>query len=454
MRGVDDESAKGARRENRFEGPQDHLFAILDADGTRSEAHVSSATDLKLQVALAEVQRAFRNHDPRPNEPPAGTRTLAPSGPSSPASYTYFSDEAVAVENAAALLARDLRFEHLEDHEKAVWDLADKAIAEPDVDHVDGFLAANAMPLLTTTCYLTVEYLKLTGEINIDSVRLVPLGEDEIPDPQAWFILDPPVSCVAAVEVTGTDRRRMAERARDEVRRALRKLRLGLRGLNMYNERQLRFRLGPSYAFSSGGNGWSRPGESIFETPLSAEILERLRTEELFALPQVPETDVEKRADLAASWVDRSLLVTDSPLVALLYLFFALEALLGQKSEGLKGHGLAIRLAMLQHVTGSGFSYPSATFFLYDKVRSGAVHGEEALEVDWRTVSHLTWDARDAINRFLRLAQREGFKTRRRVLRYLTEHGERPAMERWLLEHDRATWSPYLAQASARDETS
>jgi len=45
-------------------------------------------------------------------------------------------------------------------------------------------------------------------------------------------------------------------------------------------------------------------------------------------------------------WIERAIF-TDGPLVALLYRFFALEALLGDKSSGLKGEQLAFRRATL-----------------------------------------------------------------------------------------------------------
>jgi len=49
------------------------------------------------------------------------------------------------------------------------------------------------------------------------------------------------------------------------------------------------------------------------------------------------------------AWIDRSL-VTPDQLVAMLFLFFALEAILGDKAEGLKSLGLAFRRSMLGHL--------------------------------------------------------------------------------------------------------
>jgi len=88
------------------------------------------------------------------------------------------------------------------------------------------------------------------------------------------------------------------------------------------------------------------------------------------ALALNPATDVEKKADLALRWMERAWLAGE-PLVGLLFLFFALEALLGDKSEGLKAHLLAFRQMMLSHILTGGFSHPNETWFLYEKVRSG-----------------------------------------------------------------------------------
>jgi hypothetical protein len=60
------------------------------------------------------------------------------------------------------------------------------------------------------------------------------------------------------------------------------------------------------------------------------------------AMPLEPSTDIDRKAGMALRWMEAASLSGD-PLTALLFLFFALEALLGDKSEGLKAHGLARR---------------------------------------------------------------------------------------------------------------
>jgi len=82
-----------------------------------------------------------------------------------------------------------------------------------------------------------------------------------------------------------------------------------------------------------------------------------------------------------------------------LYLFFALEAILGDRSEGLKAPALAIRRALLGWLVTSGFSHPSRTFLLYDDLRSAAaVHGEAPPSLPERLSDMFASDVRRALN--------------------------------------------------------
>lgn len=87
---------------------------------------------------------------------------------------------------------------------------------------------------------------------------------------------------------------------------------------------------------------------------------------------------------MALDWFDRARRATDF-VTRTLFDFFALEALLGDRSEGEKGLGITFRRTMLSVAVNERFSSPHALFFFYDQVRSGAVHGE--LPSNWRTGS-------------------------------------------------------------------
>ena len=75
-------------------------------------------------------------------------------------------------------------------------------------------------------------------------------------------------------------------------------------------------------------------------------------------LPAKPRNDVEAHAELALRWFERAQM-TEDQLTRLLFLFFAIEAILGDRSAAMKGANLAVRRAMLGFVTTGRFVDPS-----------------------------------------------------------------------------------------------
>ena len=125
----------------------------------------------------------------------------------------------------------------------------------------------------------------------------------------------------------------------------------------------------------------------------------------------------------------------------MLFLFFALESILGNKAEGLKAHSLALNRAMLGLIVDGGFAHPARTYLLYDEVRSAAVHGEEAPEVDEKVVRQFADDVRVAINQYLWFAVDRGF-TKRKQLRCALQADERRAnLIKSLLNDDPKLWA-------------
>lgn len=98
---------------------------------------------------------------------------------------------------------------------------------------------------------------------------------------------------------------------------------------------------------------------------------------------------------ISTYWMERACLTGDN-LIVMLYRFFALEALLGDKSVGPKAHGLGFREMMLSHLMERGFRHPNATFFYDDQTRSVAVHGGQAPDVPRNVAAQLEWAVRDA----------------------------------------------------------
>jgi hypothetical protein len=180
---------------------------------------------------------------------------------------------------------------------------------------------------------------------------------------------------------------------------------------------------------------------------LDDQLITLAREQEVATVGASATNDIEKKAHIAMRWMERARFTAD-PLVALLFLFFALEALLGDKSEGLKAHALAFRHTILSHVATGGFTDPNRTLFLYDDVRSGAVHGEDAPHVDEDTADRLEWTVRDALAQYLKVARENGFTKRAQLRRFLNEHPDRTKLEDWLRTNAGPWWAEYFDRLS------
>jgi hypothetical protein len=352
-------------------------------------------------------------------------------------------DEVAAMDAAAQVLATDLAFEHLRKPHDELQIFVARAQADQGKDHVGAFLRQHERQILDLVCYLTVEYLSVVEETRLLQLRLLPLTDPSIAGVAHGLSSDKPVGCVAAVDVRGTSYGKMAERARTTAEHALRVTRVGLREHNSINDRQLRFRLGTAHAFGDQLTGWRSRSDVAYELDFGPSFADLVGRTPVWTLPAEPDTDIEKKADVALRWMERARF-TGEPLIALLYLFFALEALLGDKSEKLKADGLAFRQMMLNYIVTGEFAHPNTTWFLYDQVRSGAVHGENVPDIDEDTLRRFEWTVRDSLNQYLTLARDAGIGRRGKLLQMLRDHPDRPKLTEWVLENGGAGWATYL----------
>jgi hypothetical protein len=354
-------------------------------------------------------------------------------------------DEEVLYQAAQQALLEDLRFEYMDEREARdkLWRFVCQSVIDRSHDHVRTFVVAHAREVLNLICYLPVEHLALESELELQGVRLLPLTSDETPKPGRHFSLEPPVGTVAAVPVQGTNYARMAERAREEAGHVLRVLRVALRAHFAIVDRQLWFTFGEGYAFDDRLSGWQTRDTAAYELSFDPSLDDLVRQSPIASMPLVPRNQLERKADLALRWIERAQLATE-PLVRLLYLFFALEGLLGDKAEGLKAPVLAFRRAMLGEATGHGFTHPNVTFLLYDQVRSAAVHGGEVPEVTDDVFGKFAWDVRDALNEYLTYGAAEGFTKQSQLVQALDSHPEHDRMYQWLRENGGDIWAAYL----------
>lgn len=156
-------------------------------------------------------------------------------------------------------------------------------------------------------------------------------------------------------------------------------------------------------------------------------------------LPAKPRNDVEAHAELALRWFERAQM-TEEQLTRLLFLVFAIEALLGDRSAAMKGGNLAVRRAVLGFVITGQFVDPSRIFVYYDEVRSNAVHGDEPIPVTTRDVDRFSADTRGAINQFLTFAEAEHLTQRKKVRKALLLRPEREKLVESLRARDPKRW--------------
>lgn len=353
----------------------------------------------------------------------------------------FLRDEVEAADKAVAALLDDVRFEHLDRAEDAVRRFMAECWADRSTDHVPLFVASHNAEVRKATCYIPVEFLSVTSVKEFPGVRLLPVDDPQIPRPTPGFSLEKPTGCVAAVEVEGTSLAKMADRARDRVRFLLRAVRIAESG--RVHDFQLRFRIGIGYAFDDRLQGWNRRSDDAYELTLTEQGVKELFGQPALSVPMSGRSDVEEKAALAMDWMERACLTGDN-LIAMLYRFFALEALLGDKSEGLKAHGLAFREMMLSHIVEGGFRHPNATFFYYDQIRSVAVHGGQAPDVPKDAAAQFEWAVRDALCNYLALARQQGFTKRGKLLQFLSQHPDKPELLTWIRDYGGPDWNKFL----------
>jgi hypothetical protein len=237
---------------------------------------------------------------------------------------------------------------------------------------------------------------------------------------------------VVRVEVTGTDVSRMVQRARDEANHALRRMRIAFRKEMGLNERQLRFRLGTTFAFDSGDAAGMYTREDVAYGLTAIQYLADLAAAQPIATaPATPVTDIDRRIDVAMRWMERATFEPDR-LLGILFLFFALESLIGEKSGELKAGALSFRQMMLSHLVDGNFTNPITTFDLYRVTRSDAVHGETISEVEDAEHTQFWLTMHRSLEQYIEITKREGFTKRRQLRRYLDEHADRTLLINWV----------------------
>lgn len=344
----------------------------------------------------------------------------------------------------------DLRFEHLEKTvEEDLRNFIRRAYLGED-DAVDAFVKEHAKEPRVETCFIPIDHLRVSEEVEILGLRLLPVDHDEVPEAHPFFVPQAPAAAIAAVPVEGTNLKRMAERAKARTKRSLRVLRMALREHRMIPNEQLRFRISAFYSFGPARAGFQSPTDVSWEVELDEELIGLISSQPLAALWFMPANDIERRAEVAMQWLEDAAFEGEQ-LKRLLFVFFALEALFGNKAEGLKGHAISFRRAVLSSVMRGAFQHPSRMFDLYDGARSGAVHGEVRPEISEQEINAFAWDARIALNEYLAYAQRIGATKRKDVRASLENEPQATEMIAWIRRSGGKAWKGYLDERDGLD---
>ena len=365
--------------------------------------------DSTVEEALSELQRVVREPGGTQIDPRAHWGGVPEDLATTDNQALYLEP---AEERALAVLRRavidDLRFEHLKDNEidTATWRFVCLASLQADENHVEAFMANNARELMQRRCFFPVIHLTVTEEIAIGDTTLIPKADAKLPD----RILGPDpgetMASAIAVECTGSDYNKMSARAKTIAEHTLRVLRAGLREERFAPDEQLRFALGDSVWFDDGASGWGRPPTMGWDYEPGATAIRAAMSQPVAFLPVAGRNDVEDSANRALKWWEQGFLATD-PLMELLFMFFALEAILGTK-YGEKARPLALRRAILSYKRAEHFAHPLRVYGLYKDVRNAAVHGGQAPEVAKDELLAFSWDVRRALNEYLDFARADG----------------------------------------------
>jgi hypothetical protein len=372
-----------------------------------------------LEKALRGIEHAARDSSRPPHGPGHARTSFYASAATGEDVWVHLFDEgAWAFEEARHRLAGDLRFEHMD--EKAITAALETFAATAAVNrgesHIRAFVEEHAHEIFDLTCSFTVEDLELDRRRELFGATFIPAGEVEIP-PLFGYNAGP-VDSVIAVPARGTSSLGMMERAKEAAEHALRLLRAGLREHRSISSDQLRFRLGNHHWFTVVGEerpGWKRrAGEPIKFGPLNDELIELATSPAIATLPEHGSNDVEERANRALVWWERSFLSTD-PIEKVVFLFSALESILGDRDGGLKAHNLTMRRAALSESLKEGFAVPKRGLELYEDFRSKAIHGEQPHPITPREAEAFEWDIRKAISEYLRYARANDLTKRKQV---------------------------------------
>jgi len=325
------------------------------------------------------------------------------------------------IDEVVVALRADNHYEHLgAEADKTVWDFVCRAAIEPTKNHVPGFAAKHRLEPFSVKIGYGIEYLTASEPFSVNEIRILPLPDEST---EAGRRLRQDAACGAMAEMTveGTEYSRMIERGRARIEFALQMLRVCLANLDLLSDIQLRFRTGRFYVLDDANYGFRRQPDAPLRLEVPAKLEDLSPAFQLLPLTfDGNETEIRRQAKLAVVWISESSL-TANLTHKVAFLFSALEAMLGSKAEGLKAPSLVYYRMMLGEVVTGGFPDPNRLYWMYDEIRSSAVHGELVAEISSDDVRSLEWSVRRALFELVQFADEHKLVSRSAVRRALRD---------------------------------
>lgn len=149
------------------------------------------------EKALRELQRFIRRPSADTGVVVMRRRLPADLQTDPPQEIRLEADQAEALRTAIAAVLADLRFEHLDRADDEVWHLVAEAALDAK-DHVPDFIKNHQKEPIDAVCYIPVEFLTVTAEIEALGIRLLPVDDVRIPPSglRPAFNIEKPVGCV------------------------------------------------------------------------------------------------------------------------------------------------------------------------------------------------------------------------------------------------------------------
>ena len=333
----------------------------------------------------------------------------------------FVNDTATKISDAVDILSKDLGLEYIKkkDLDKYVVELAIQCYFNPETDPTSEFISKHFKKPGKHRVLISIEELVVNKLVKLQQITLCPVGWAQKRYKECKDFKE--ASCIAMLDMLGTDVATIRQRSVDLVEHELRMLRIMLDRLMWRNNS--RFRVGREYAIKDQGFGLRQHEDAGYKFYLHHKTLREIseRGYDLLRLDDGSQESVHRKASMSARWIEQCQLSTDLNM-KVLYSIFALEALFGNKGDNKMGLRLGYKCTLLSMIVKG--SYPSGTTLVphYYNIRSNMVHGKPTEDFNTKHVGSLTRVVQESLSQYLQLAQRNKCTQSKAIDNYMDNH--------------------------------